>query len=148
MKGHSYNTYSKQDSLENRLLERAGEAADKRRPSGLEQIIALRNTIDKMQETLTLAEISACLRAEGIHLAEGSLRNYVPQVRDAVAQLVRNGVRDPTNDKVHEIVRRQRSGRKTGAGSTARHSLQQLAAPIERSRPSADTSLPRNPRNL
>ncbi|PWR01270.1 hypothetical protein DKT77_17840 [Meridianimarinicoccus roseus] len=116
MKDTVFGDTSEAKPLGARLKERAKSVpAQKSRPIIRDVIEAREELADLRREGYTSEDLADLLRAQGIHLAPGTLRNYMAQIARAVAVLDTRGNHDPSVDDIHRVVIRMP---KTGNGGT------------------------------
>ena len=95
----------KRGSLAQRLKERAKLMPNARRPSALRQLIEARCVLVELRsDGMSSEQLQKLLEHEGIHLASGTIRNYLAQIDRAIRTLDAMDNSDPDDDEIHKMV--------------------------------------------
>ncbi|MFP7675527.1 hypothetical protein ACG74X_19445 [Marivita sp. S0852] len=104
--GISQMTEPADTNLAERLRQRAEDASGQPEMSLLQTIIAERHVILELRDENHPARlIHAWLDEEGIHIAEGTLRNYIPRIIAALKEAHRRGLESPSDEDILKICR-------------------------------------------
>ena len=100
-----YADNERQRLIEAELFELAEVEPIKKRGTELRKLIAQRRFIlDQRRQGRSVEGIVRILAKKNIHVFEGTARNYIPQIENAIHALHTIGNDDPTNTEIHRMV--------------------------------------------
>lgn len=97
-------------SLAERLRRRAAETEPDKTPPVIRKIIEVRRVIvEQRLRGHSWSGLAGMLAHEGLNLADGTLRNYMAQIRRAEAQLHSAGNANPSDAEIHASMRQKQA---------------------------------------
>ena len=137
-------------TLSERIARRAEETPPQKGTPVILKIIEVRGEIAKQRLlSRSWAYLIGILKAEGVHLSQGTLRNYMHKIGRAEAALKDKGVLSPTDAEVHAVLWRARAKKPITSAPSPRPQQAKVAKEAGKQShvsPLPASSLTRNPK--
>ena len=131
-------------SREDRIRARARAQPVNKKETFIRELISFhRFILEERCKGRPTEQLKQLLDEDGLHMSEGTLRNYIPQIERSIAALHSLGNKNPSDDEIHRELIEQAKARRAGNRTKAEETLR----PLDVTPGEAPASISGQPRN-